>query len=116
LKKNPDRIYLISDSTGELGERFINALMTQFPQDRIQFQKFVFVTGAFDVRKILEKITAEGSVLFHTVIDRKLKKMIHDLSYQKGIASFDLTGPPTNFVDQKSGCQAQMERCGDPLD
>ena len=98
MKENSNKIYLISDSTGELGNRFTNALMTQFPRDRIQFRKFNFVMDASDARKIFEKITPKRSVLFHTLIDRKLKKMIQDLSRKKGIEAFDLTGPPTDFL------------------
>ena len=98
MKESPKKIYLISDSTGELGNRFTNALMTQFPHDRIQFRKFNFVTDASDARKIFKKITPERSVLFHTIIDRKLKKTIQDLSRKKDMKAFDLTGPPTDFL------------------
>ncbi len=92
------KIYLISDSTGELGARFSNALMTQFPEDRIQFKAFNFVTEKKDAERLFGKISAKDSVLFHTIIDRKLKKTVQDLSQRKGIAAFDLTGPPTDFL------------------
>lgn len=92
------KIYLISDSTGELGDRFTNALLTQFPKDKIQFKKFNFVTDAEDARKCLAKITIGESVLFHTVIDRKLKRSIEALGKKRGVPTFDLTGPPTDFL------------------
>ena len=72
--------------------------MTQFPHDHIQVRKFNFVTDVSDARRIFEKITPERSVLFHTIIDRKLKKTIQDMSRKKGIETFDLTGPPTDFL------------------
>lgn len=92
------KIYLISDSTGELGDRFTNALLTQFPNDKIPFRKFNFVTDSKAAKKAFAKISPGGSVLFHTVIDKKLKKTIQLLGKSRGVPTFDLTGPPTEFL------------------
>lgn len=92
------QIILISDSTGELGDRFTNALMTQFPKDRIAFKKFNFVTSEADLRRIFTLIKPAGSVLFHTLIDRGMKKKTEAAARRKRIPAFDLTGPPTEFL------------------
>ncbi|OIO39282.1 MAG: hypothetical protein AUJ71_01065 [Candidatus Omnitrophica bacterium CG1_02_49_16] len=91
-------IYLISDSTGELGERFTNALATQFPDDRIVLKKFNFVEDEAELKKAFSKIIDHGSVLFHTVLSRKLKKMIEAFGKTVNVPTFDLTGPPTDFM------------------
>ena len=97
--KTQKTIYLLSDSTGELSERFTNALVTQFPKDKISLKQFTFVQDKHDVNKIFEKIQADkNSVLFHTTISKPLKKEIERSSRLKKIPAFDLTGPPTEFM------------------
>src|SRR3989338_6271651 len=91
-------IYLISDSTGELGERFTNALATQFPGDKIVLKKFNFVEDEAELEKVFSKISDHGSILFHTVLSRKLKKKIKTFGEGVNVPTFDLTGPPTDFM------------------
>lgn len=91
-------IYLISDSTGELGERFTNALVSQFPNDRIVLKKFNFVESEKEVDKVFLKVSNCGSILFHTVLSETLKKKIGLASKVKNIPEFDLTGRPTDFM------------------
>ncbi len=92
-------ICLISDSTGELGERFINALTTQFPGKNISFQKYNFIQNTQEAKKAIEGIKSSGNtILFHTVLSGDLKKNIEALCKKKSIATFDLTGPPTEFM------------------
>ncbi len=91
-------VYLISDSTGELGERFINALMSQFPKGMFVFKKFNFVANENILEKIFEQMESQNSILFHTVMSKSLKQKITLLSTHKKIHEFDLTGPPTDFI------------------
>ncbi len=96
--KTVKKIYLISDSTGELGSRFTNALMTQFPKNEIETERFNFVRQADEIKKLFSGFSAKDTIVFHTVISQKLKKVIERLSQRNGIPSFDLTGPPTEFM------------------
>ena len=91
-------IYLISDSTGELGERFTNALTTQFPNNTIVLKKFNFIDDEVELQKAFSKISDHGSILFHTVLSKKLKKKIETFGGEKKVPVFDLTGPPTDFM------------------
>ena len=91
-------IYLISDSTGELGERFTNALTTQFPNNKIVLKKFNFIESEAELQKAFSKISDHGSILFHTVVSKKLKEKIEAFGKKKNVPAFDLTGPPTDFM------------------
>jgi regulator of PEP synthase PpsR (kinase-PPPase family) len=91
------KIYLISDSTGELGERFTNAILSQFPNDDIVLEKFSFVSGIDEVKAIFPR-TLKNSVLFHTVLSGELKRAIRKMAGERGVPAFDLTGPPADFV------------------
>ncbi len=91
-------IHLISDSTGELGERFTNALVTQFPDDKIILKKFNFVEDEAELKKVFSKISDHGSILFHTVISKTLKRKIETFGRGRRVPTFDLTGPPTDFM------------------
>ena len=93
-------VYLISDSTGELGERFVNALMSQFPDKLLILKKFSFVADEDDLDHAFARIEEESSILFHTVLAKALKQKIASLSQAMGIHEFDLTGPPTDFISR----------------
>ncbi len=100
--KAPKKIFLISDSTGELGEHFTTALVSQFPRERIVLEKFNFVQDEEELNKVFSQLAArqdvKESVIFHTVLSPKLKTKIEHLSKSKHIAALDLTGPPTFFL------------------
>ncbi|MBI2094717.1 MAG: kinase/pyrophosphorylase [Candidatus Omnitrophica bacterium] len=98
MKENPKRIYLISDSTGELGARFTNALASQFPKARIAIERFNFVDSTKKISKIISGLSPQDSILFHTVLSKRLKQAIGAISRARGIHAFDLTGPPTDFM------------------
>ncbi len=95
---NLRKVYLISDSTGELAERFTNAIVSQFPNDSITLKKFNFVERVDEAEKIILKLSKKDGVLFHTVMSKDLKAAIERLSRKKGLPSFDLTGPPADFM------------------
>ncbi|MCG3176629.1 MAG: putative pyruvate, phosphate dikinase regulatory protein [Candidatus Omnitrophica bacterium] len=97
--RRPKHVCLISDSTGELGERFVNALVTQFPGERITLRKHMFVDSAGTIAKVLDSIPAgTTAIVFHTVIPKELKASIEAQSRQRGLPSFDLTGPAADFI------------------
>ena len=96
--KKTKKIYLISDYTGELADRFTNALLRQFPDDRITVKRFNFVADTQAAHDIISALSPKDSVLFHTVLAKELKKAIASRSKEKGIPAFDLTGPPTDFM------------------
>lgn len=98
MRENPKKIYLISDSTGELGARFTNAIISQFPKVRITIERFNFVDSAGKISKIIAHLSPENGILFHTVLPKRLKRAIDTMSRVRGIVAFDLTGPPTDFV------------------
>jgi regulator of PEP synthase PpsR (kinase-PPPase family) len=81
-----------------LGERFTNALTSQFPKDKFSMKKFNFVQNTGEAKKAFSKMTPNSSILFHTVMERSLKKAVQAFAKKKKIPSFDLTGPPTEFV------------------
>lgn len=61
-------------------------------------ERFNFVRDMDEVRKLFLRFSNHHSLVFHTVISKKLKIGIDRLSRTKGIPVFDLTGPPTEFM------------------
>ncbi len=98
-KARKTRIYLLSDSTGELAERFTNALITQFPSSQFVLEKFNFIENPLQVLGVLQQVEEDGKrILFHTVLSPKLKSFIERECRKRGVPSYDLTGPPTDFM------------------
>jgi regulator of PEP synthase PpsR (kinase-PPPase family) len=97
---------LLSDSTGDLGERIIRALISQFPPKAFTFRVYSFISDA-DVSKIISVIKHDKAILFHTVIHDEMKKKIHNLAKEYGLEDFDITGGALKFLEKVSGLTSQ---------
>ena len=99
-------LYLVSDSSGNLLEHFFNALLTQFPRDRFKVQTLPFIRNEAGLLQSLEKIR-EG-IVFHAVIEKKLKVSIARECKKRGFPCFDVTGPAVEFLEKATGTEAAL--------
>lgn len=99
-------IVLLSDSTGDLGERMIRALISQFPKDAFSFQVKSFVVKDGELEKIFNEIKSGRPIIFHTAISQQMKKEITKLAKKNKLHAHDLTGGAMDFLEQASGLQS----------
>ncbi len=96
------RIIIISDATGDLGERFITSILTQLPKETFEVTIENFVNTPQKLRAALQK-TTDGSLIFHLTIFPELKKMIEQFSAERNVPSYDLTGGAMDFIVRATG-------------
>ena len=65
--RNPHKIYLISDSTGETLDRIFLALKAQFENFEYEVNQFSFTRTENQIQKILEK-TDNNSIILYTIV------------------------------------------------
>ncbi len=93
-------IILLSDSTGDLGERMVRALITQFPKDSFTFRVYSFISTPLDLEKIFRSVQKDKPILFHTVVHKELKKVIELYAKKHKFHSYDLTGKALGFLEK----------------
>ncbi len=97
-------IYLVSDSSGNLLEHFLNAILTQFSRESFRIFTFPFIKNEVELSKVFEKIH-EG-IIFHAVVEKKFKKIIAKECKNRGLACLDITGSAVDFLAKASGVSA----------
>ncbi|MGF0039892.1 pyruvate, water dikinase regulatory protein [Peptoniphilaceae bacterium SGI.131] len=98
-------LYVISDSTGETGIQYANALMIQFPTTVFNRHRFSNVTSEEKIRDILSKLLS-NSVILITVVKEDILKIIHDFCREKNIPLIDLLGGPISILEEVTGERA----------
>lgn len=100
-------LILLSDSTGDLGERFLQALMTQFPKGAFGLRVFSFIDQHDGLDKTLQHVKTLNPILFHTTIHQSLKDRIERFALQQNFPFYDLTGNVVAFLEKASGLDAR---------
>lgn len=96
-------IILMSDSTGDLGERMIRALISQFPKGTFTVRILSFLNNPDAVTNFFQRCVPETTILFHTIMSADMKSQISDLSMKRKVPAYDLTGGAMNFLEKASG-------------
>lgn len=96
-------IALISDSTGNLGERMILALASQYPKKSFRYRVYSFVRENNDLSAIFNTMAPATTIVFHTVLRTELKNYIDQECSKRKIPQLDLTGPAMTFLEKTSG-------------
>jgi [pyruvate, water dikinase]-phosphate phosphotransferase / [pyruvate, water dikinase] kinase len=103
--KEPLPLFVISDSTGNLANHNLTAVLTQFPQGTFSPRPVNFVSHlTIDPHlPLIQKTFQEtGGAVVHAVVDPKLKQKIEAACAQEKIPCFDLTGPFADFLARAS--------------
>jgi hypothetical protein len=95
-------IYILSDSTGNLGRHIVTAILTQFPADAFRVETRGFLRSEQQIRDVMEQVKTQPGLVFHGMLDHAHKKLIADLSRWIGVAHCDLTGPFVDFISENS--------------
>lgn len=96
--KNRYPLYLLSDSSGNLLEHFLGAILTQFPKEKFDVQTLSFLKDEEKLRKALESIR-EG-IVFHGLISPRLKALAASECVKRKLPCWDVTGPTADFLQK----------------
>ncbi len=105
----PIPLYILSDSTGNLAQHMLTAILTQFPPDRFALYRQNFLQSDMLLQRALEQVAKKPGLVFHAVVSPAAKKMIADHCAKLGLACHDLTGQTVDFLIRESGVQPQPD-------
>lgn len=103
MTKLPYRLYLLSDSSGNLLEHFFSAILTQFSREKFEVQTFPFLKDEEKIAEAIKKI--KTGVVFHALVSTQLKNCVSSLCAKKKLPCWDVTGPAAEFLQKTTGVQ-----------
>jgi hypothetical protein len=89
----PQRIYLLSDSTGETAEKIVNAALTQFRDKLVRVTRISNVRDKNRIFQILDEALQNRGLVVYTLVNRDLAQLVQDECEALGLPSCDLITP-----------------------
>lgn len=98
-------VFVISDARGETATGVVTAAASQFVDDIVQIKRLGEVRSVETVRTYLDENVEPDCPLavFHTIVDRNLRRDIRRELDKRGIPSIDLLGPAVTIISTLTG-------------
>jgi regulator of PEP synthase PpsR (kinase-PPPase family) len=91
-QKGVQRVFLVSDATGETVEKVTGAALLQFPGVRPRVKGFSKVRTVEEVRSIVGRAKEETAFISYTLADVQLRSSMQELTDSMGVPSADVIG------------------------
>lgn len=98
-------VFVISDARGETATGVVSAAASQFTDDIVIIKRLGEVRSVDTVRSYLDDNVDPDCPLavFHTIVDRNLRRDIRRELDKRGIPSIDLLGPAVTIISTLTG-------------
>jgi len=97
----PRPIYIISGGKGITGNFLVQTVLAQFPKNRIPVKLISDVITVAAVNDAIATAVAEGGIIVHTMIDKKLRENLNRICKEKNIMTIDMAGDLINYLTQE---------------
>ncbi len=87
------RIYLLSDATGETVERVVRAALTQFRNVDVKLHRMSRLRSRDDISLALDEAAKLPGVIFYTLVDNELAQYLHNEAKLRELEAIDLITP-----------------------
>jgi regulator of PEP synthase PpsR (kinase-PPPase family) len=98
-------VFVISDARGETATGVVSAAASQFTDDIVVIKRLGEVRSVETVKNYLDENVDSDVPLavFHTIVDRNLRRDIRRELDKRGIPSIDLLGPAVTIISTLTG-------------
>lgn len=105
-KNNFLRIFILSDTVGEISERLIYAVLSQFPDIHSKdIKKYPFIDNKTDLVKILNDAVNESAVVITTLINDELNQTAREYMIEKGLHHIDYFSTLMDTISTKTNLE-----------
>jgi regulator of PEP synthase PpsR (kinase-PPPase family) len=87
------QIFVVSDATGETGERFLRSALVQFPHVEVEIERRGGVREPEQVREIVALARANDATILHTLVSHRLRGLMLSECRRQAVDAMDLMGP-----------------------
>jgi regulator of PEP synthase PpsR (kinase-PPPase family) len=100
-KPAPRPIYIISGGKGITGNFLVQTVLAQFPKNKIAVKLISDVITVADVENAVAQAVAEGGIIVHTMIDKKLRENLNRICREKNIRTIDMAGDLIDYLAEE---------------
>lgn len=86
-------IMVISDSTGKTARQLLSSALTQFSPTSYTVKVYGQVTTPRQIQDIVSDAARQDSLIMHTLVQARLRKVVLQESRKHGVDAMDLMGP-----------------------
>ncbi|RRF91026.1 MAG: hypothetical protein DUD33_01605 [Coriobacteriaceae bacterium] len=103
-------VIVISDARGKTATGVVEAAADQFSEDSVIIKSIGNVRNLDTVVKYLDENIEEGIpvAVFHTIVDRNLRRDIRRELDKRGVPSIDLLGPAITVLSSLTGEEPKL--------
>ncbi|WP_109249018.1 pyruvate, water dikinase regulatory protein [Lentilactobacillus kefiri] len=98
-------VFIISDSSGATAQTVAQTALSQFPDIKGEIRRFPFIQTDSILRGILKIALNQHAMIFHTLVNTDLSKMVQSFCKENGLSDFDCVQSPMNMLSQLTGQQ-----------
>ncbi|CAM3912527.1 pyruvate, water dikinase regulatory protein [Alkalicoccus chagannorensis] len=103
------KIYVLSDSVGETGDRMVQAALTQFISREISVERIPFISNTNQLYKTMEKAGKDGVIAAYTFVLPELRQEMKKLGEYYDIHTVDLLSPLLSVLGETLGESPKAE-------
>ena len=97
----PRPIYIISGGKGITGNFLVQTVLAQFPKNRITVKLITDVITVAAVKTAVAQAAADGGIIVHTMIDKKLRENLNSICREKNIQTIDMAGDLIDYLTRE---------------
>ena len=99
-KNSPPPIYVVSGGRGMAGNNLVQAILIQYPNNRIPVVIVPNVDSEDEIFDVVTKAKTEGGIVVHTLVNAILRAKVIELCSEFGVHEIDLLGKLANYLDE----------------
>jgi regulator of PEP synthase PpsR (kinase-PPPase family) len=100
-KPKPRPIYIISGGKGITGNFLVQTVLAQFPENRMPVKLIIDVITVAAVKSAVATVVADGGIIVHTMIEKKLRENLNRICQEENIKNIDMAGDLINFLTEE---------------
>ena len=86
-------LFVVSDATGETGERVLRAALAQFPGVEITIERFGGVRNQEKMQDVVGLARERRATILHSLVSHDLRRQMLATCRRQGVEAMDLMGP-----------------------
>ncbi|WP_319229851.1 pyruvate, water dikinase regulatory protein [Draconibacterium orientale] len=99
-KKSPAPIYVVSGGTGIAGNNLVQAILIQYPENKVPVEIIGRVNSEDEVFDIIMRAKADKGLIAHTMVNPELRHKINELGKEFNVRVIDLMGELAGYLDE----------------
>ena len=97
----PRPIYIISGGKGITGNFLVQTVLAQFPKNRIAVKLISDVITVASVETAVARAAADGAIVVHTMIDKRLRENLNKICQENNIQTIDMAGDLIDYLTEE---------------